>query len=85
MCLGVPGRIVEIWEEEGARMGRVDFVGEQRKICLVYLPDTQTGDYVVAHLGFALNKVDEATALSTIELMREYGVLDDEAGSGSAA
>lgn len=85
MCLGVPGRIEEIWEEGGARMARVEFVGEQRRICLAYLPDTAVGDHVIAHLGFAVTKVDAETAASTIALMREFGVLDDEPTPGSAA
>lgn len=76
MCLGVPGRIVRVWSEDGAPMAAVDFVGEERKICLAYLPYLAPGDYLVAHMGFALTKIDEQTAHSTIELMREYGVLE---------
>ncbi|WP_432840249.1 HypC/HybG/HupF family hydrogenase formation chaperone [Dactylosporangium sp. CA-092794] len=75
MCLGVPGRIVEVWQEGGAPMATVDFAGERRRICLAYLPDLGPGDYVIAHMGFALTRVDEQTARSTVELMREYGVL----------
>ncbi|WP_432989636.1 HypC/HybG/HupF family hydrogenase formation chaperone [Dactylosporangium sp. CA-233914] len=78
MCLGVPGRIVEVWHEGGAPMADVDFAGERRRICLAYLPDLGPGDYVIAHMGFALTRVDEETASSTLELMREYGVLPTE-------
>ena len=85
MCLGIPGQIVEVWQESGAPMARVDFAGEQRKICLAYLPDLEVGDYLVAHMGYALTKVDEQTAHSTLALMREYGVLEPATEPESAA
>jgi hydrogenase expression/formation protein HypC len=78
MCLGIPGRIVEVWHEDGAAMAAVDFDGERRRICLAYLPDLGPGDYVIAHLGFAVTRVDEESAHATIALMREYGVLPAE-------
>ena len=86
MCLGIPGRILERWEEaSGAPMARVDFAGEEQRICLAYLPDLAVGDYLIAHMGYALTKVDEQTARSTTELMREYGVLPPAEQPGSAA
>jgi hydrogenase expression/formation protein HypC len=85
MCLGIPGRIMERWDEDGAPMARADFAGEERKVCLAYLPYLSVGDFVIAHMGFALTKVDEETAASTTELMREYGVLPPAGESGSAA
>ncbi|MET7401579.1 HypC/HybG/HupF family hydrogenase formation chaperone [Dactylosporangium sp. NPDC005572] len=78
MCLGVPGRIVAVFQDGDAPMADVDFAGERRRICLAYLPDLGPGDYVIAHMGFALTRVDEATAFSTLALMREYGVLPAE-------
>jgi hydrogenase expression/formation protein HypC len=76
MCLGIPGRIVEIWDEpNGARMAHVDVQGETRRLCLAYLPDMQVGEYTIAHAGFALSRIDEASALVTIATMTEYGVL----------
>ncbi len=78
MCLGIPGRIVEIWDEpSGARMAHADFQGETRKLCLAYLPDMQVGEYTIVHAGFALSRIDEASALVTIATMTEYGVFDD--------
>lgn len=78
MCLGIPGKVVEIWDEpSGARMARVDVQGEVRRICLAYLPDLAVGEYTIAHAGFALSRIDEASALVTIATMVEYGVLDD--------
>ncbi len=77
MCLGVPGRIVEIWDESsGARMAHVDFQGETRRLCLAYLPDLQIGDYTIAHAGFALTRIDEESAKVTIATMTDYGVFE---------
>jgi hydrogenase expression/formation protein HypC len=76
MCLGIPGRVLQIWDEDsGARMATVEFAGEHRKVCLVYLPDLRVGDYTIAHAGFALSRIDEASALVTIATMTEYGVI----------
>ncbi|MCW2719878.1 HypC/HybG/HupF family hydrogenase formation chaperone [Pseudonocardia sp.] len=78
MCLGIPGRIVEIWDEpSGARMAHVDFQGETRRLCLAYLPDLAIGEYTIAHAGFALSRIDEASALVTVATMTEYGVFED--------
>jgi hydrogenase expression/formation protein HypC len=79
MCLGVPGRITEIWQEnDGALMAQADFAGESKKICLNYLPTLEVGDYVIIHAGFALTRLDEAEATQTLAVMREYGVLAEE-------
>jgi hydrogenase expression/formation protein HypC len=84
VCLGVPGRIARVWQrEDGAMMAEADFVGEAREVCLAYLPDLVPGDYVITHMGYALTRVDEQTARSTIETMREYGVLAPESGSAA--
>jgi hydrogenase expression/formation protein HypC len=77
MCLGIPGRIVEIWDESGTRMAYVEFPGETRKVCLAYLPEVAVGDYTVVHAGFALTRMDEQTALVTLRTMRDYGLLAD--------
>ena len=78
MCLGVPGRIEEVWEADGTRMANVDFGGVRKEVCLAYLPDIQVGDYTIVHVGFALTKLDEASAKETLELMRSVGLLDEE-------
>ncbi len=85
MCLGVPGRLIEIWQEAGTTMARADFAGEERRVCLAYLPDLAVGDHVMAHMGFALTKIDADTAAATIDLMREYGVLVGETTQEGAA
>ena len=78
MCLAVPGRITEVWEEQGTRMATVDFDGIRKEICLAYLPDAELGDYAIVHVGFAISKVDEASAVETLQMFRELGILDEE-------
>ena len=80
MCLGVPGRIEEIWEANGTRMATVDFGGVRKEVCLAYVPEVAVGDYTIVHVGFALTKLDEKSALETLELFRSVGLLDDELG-----
>lgn len=81
MCLGIPGRITRRWEEGGALMATADFVGEERTIRLNYLPDLMVGDYTIVHAGFALTRLEETEARTTIELMQSVGLLEQEAGS----
>lgn len=78
MCLGVPGKIVEIDETPLMPMGKVDFGGVTRDVCLGYVPDAQIGEYVVVHVGFAISKLDEAEAKETLKLMVEAGILEEE-------
>ena len=83
MCLGIPGKIVEIWgeEDELLRMGKVDFGGIVREVSLAYVPEAQIGDYVIIHVGFALHTIDEDEAKETLALFREIGALDEELGA----
>jgi hydrogenase expression/formation protein HypC len=62
MCLGVPGKVVETYEEHDVLMGRVDFGGVFQRVCLAYTPTAQPGQYVLVHVGFALQLIDEAEA-----------------------
>jgi hydrogenase expression/formation protein HypC len=71
MCLGIPGRIVRIVDEQGLRMGDVDFGGVSRRVCLAYVPEALVGDYAIVHAGFAISRVDEKEAAQTLELVRE--------------
>jgi len=66
MCLGIPGEIVEIWEEGGLRNGKVRFGGIFREVCLSYVPEAKPGDYVIVHAGFAINTIDEEEAKATL-------------------
>jgi hydrogenase expression/formation protein HypC len=81
MCLGIPGRIEAVWAENGTMMATADFAGEQRRVCLAYLPDLAEGDYVIVHAGFALTRVAPAEAEETLTVMRQYGIIGDQAGT----
>lgn len=81
MCLAVPGRIVEIRDERGTRMATIDFDGVRKDICLAYLPDIEVGDYAIVHVGFAISRIDEASALETLAMFAELGLLDEEFGA----
>lgn len=85
MCLGVPGKLVELYEEQGMSMGKVDFGGIKKEVCLAYLPDIQVGDYAIVHVGFAITKLDETSALQTLAMFEQLGLLEEELGEGSAA
>lgn len=78
MCLGIPGRIVSLFEDRGLLMGTVDFGGVSRDVCLAYLAGTvRPGDYAIVHVGFAISKVDEAEARRTYEALKEMSQLDE--------
>lgn len=83
MCLGIPGRIVEIYDVAGLKMGKVNFSGVIREACLEYIPDAVIGDYTVVHVGFAISRIDESEAQRTLELLTEVGLLEDQGGSNN--
>lgn len=78
MCLGIPGRVNEVFDHNGTLMGKVDFDGIVKDVCLAYVPEIQVGEYTIVHVGFAITRLDEASALETLELMRNMGVLETE-------
>lgn len=82
MCLAIPGRIESIYEKDGLSMARVDFGGVKRVTCLQYVPQAVPGDYVLVHVGFALNVVDQAEAERTLELLKTLGEQLPEESSG---
>jgi hydrogenase expression/formation protein HypC len=78
MCLAIPGKILEVKDDEfGVRMGRANFGGIVKQVCLQYTPEVEPGDYVLVHVGFALGKVDEAEAQRTFKLLEELEQLND--------
>jgi len=85
MCLAIPGRVEEIGSECGLRMGRVNFGGVVKRVCLDYVPEVEVGDYTIVHVGFAISKIDEETAEQTLKEFRAMGVLDEELGSEEEA
>jgi hydrogenase expression/formation protein HypC len=78
MCLAIPGRVEEITEDGLIRVGRVNFGGVVKRVCLDYVPEIAVGDYAIVHVGFAISKIDEATAQETLEAFRAMGMLDEE-------
>ncbi|MEW2133012.1 MULTISPECIES: HypC/HybG/HupF family hydrogenase formation chaperone [unclassified Streptomyces] len=80
MCLAVPGKVVAIDDGADPRTGLIDFGGVQKQACLEYLPDVQVGEYVIVHVGFALQKLDEESARASLELFEQLGLLEEEFG-----
>ena len=85
MCLGVPGKIIDIYETDGLRMGRIDFGGTQREACLAYVPEAAVGDYTVIHVGFAISRLSEEEAQATLDTLREIANLEEELGPDAPA
>jgi len=83
MCLGVPGKIVEIKEKNGLKMAKVDFGGIFREACLDYVPEAKVGDYCVIHVGFAISILSEAEAMETLDLLKQMGGFEEELGPES--
>ncbi len=78
MCLGVPGKIIEIYEANGLKMGKIDFGGVTREACLEYVPEAQIGDYTLIHVGFALNLISEEEAMETLQLLNQIADISEE-------
>ncbi|WP_241834988.1 HypC/HybG/HupF family hydrogenase formation chaperone [Pseudofrankia asymbiotica] len=78
MCLAVPGRVVRTFERHGTPMAEVDFGGVSKDVCLAYLPEVAVDDYVIVHVGFAIQRLDERRALETLAEFRRFGLLDEE-------
>ena len=80
MCLGVPGKVIEIYDIEGLKMGKIDFGGVVREACLAYVPEIEVGDYTVIHVGFAISPLSEEEAMATLEILQELADLEEEIG-----
>src|SRR6266568_7747647 len=78
MCLAIPGKVEQITSDGDIRMGRVNFGGIVKSVCLDYVPEIAVGDYTIVHVGFALSKIDEESAEKTLAVFREMGMLDEE-------
>lgn len=82
MCLGIPGKVVDTYRENDVLMGKVDFGGVFKRVCLEHVPDVKPGAYVIVHVGFALNSIDEAEARRVFEYLEQMNQLDElKAGS----
>jgi hydrogenase expression/formation protein HypC len=80
MCLGIPGKITEVYEKDSLRMGKLDFGGVIKEVCLAYVPEAQVGDYTLIHVGFAISLMDEDEAIETLKLIKEVAEFSEEAG-----
>lgn len=80
MCLAVPGKVVSIDDSADPLTGLIDFGGVQKQACLEYVSDVRVGEYVIVHVGFALQRLDEESALASLKLFEELGLLEEEFG-----
>ena len=78
MCLAIPGKVIEIAQDKnGVRMGRANFGGIVKEVCLEYTPEVDCGDYVLVHVGFALHVIDKEEAHRVFELLEEMNQLEE--------
>ena len=82
MCLGIPGKILSIYEEQSTKMAKVDFGGVTREVCVEVIPEAKPGDWTIVHAGFALNILDEGEALETLAILQEMSDLAAEEEEG---
>jgi hydrogenase expression/formation protein HypC len=80
MCLAVPGRVLAIDDGSDPLTGLIDFGGVRKNACLEYVSDVKVGEYVIVHVGFALQRLDEESAMASLRLFEELGLLEEEFG-----
>jgi len=85
MCLGIPGKIIDIYERDGTLMSKVDFGGVQQEVCLATTPEAQVGQYVIVHAGFALNLLSDEEAEETLHLLNELDSFNQADNSANEA
>jgi hydrogenase expression/formation protein HypC len=85
MCLGIPGRVVDVYEENGLKMGKVDFSGISKAVCLEHTPAVRTGQYVIVHVGFSLQVIDEEEAVQVFRFLERMNELDELRSTQSEA
>jgi len=77
VCLGIPGKVTETYQENDLLMAKVDFGGVRKRVCLAYVPDAVVGEYVIVHVGFALQKLDETEAQRVFAFLAAADSLDE--------
>ena len=77
MCLGIPAKVIDLYETNGMKMARVDFGGVLKEACMEYLPEVKLGDYTIIHVGFGLSILDEQEAMETMELLKQIEALGE--------
>ena len=80
MCLAIPGKLLEIFEENGLKMGNIDFSGSINKACLEYVPEIELGQYTIVHAGFALSILNEEEAKKSFEAWDQVIEAAEKAG-----
>lgn len=80
MCLGIPGKVIELYESNGMRMAKIDFSGVIKEACMEYLPEIEVGDFTLIHVGFGLSIIDETEALETMALFNQIAEMGEEEG-----
>jgi hydrogenase expression/formation protein HypC len=80
MCLGIPGKVIELYETNGLKMAKIDFGGVMKEACMEYLPEIKVGDYTIIHVGFGLSILDEQEAMETMDLLKQIDALGGEEG-----
>ena len=84
MCLGVPGKLIEVYTQDHLPMGKVEFGGIVRDTCLAYTPEAEVGDYVIVHVGFAISRLDEAEAREILSLLDQFSQAAEAEGQQPA-
>ena len=79
MCLGIPGKVIELYESNGMKMAKVDFGGAIKEACMEYLPEIKLGDYTIIHVGFGISILNEGEAAETMEMLKQISALGEEA------
>lgn len=77
MCLGIPGKIIEIYTQENTRMGKINFNGVELEVCLEAVPEAKVGEYVIVHAGFAISSMSESDAQETLDILEKLGELEE--------
>ena len=80
MCLGIPGKVVNLYEVNGIKMAKIDFSGVIKEACMEYLPEIKVGDYTLIHVGFGLSIIDEEEAFETMNLLNQIAAIGEEEG-----
>jgi hydrogenase expression/formation protein HypC len=77
MCLGIPGKVIKTFREHDVLMGKVDFSGVTKQVCLEHVPEVKIGEYVLVHVGFALSHIDEKEAQVVFDFLKDMNQLDE--------
>ena len=77
MCLGIPGKVIGTYREHDVLMGKVDFSGVCKRVCLEHVPEVLPGQYVLVHVGFALSRIDETEARRVFDFLEQMNQLDE--------